>query len=189
MMENDIKKIKTSYAEEELKAFSQNLKAARESAKLSQKELAQQIGITSATISAYENGVKNPSLEIALGLAKALNISVDDLCGTDLKVEKKIETYGQAIQMISALTKSQALRFVTVQYGDDYLDMQKEMEKFFSGFAEITNLFQNGTINEELYDLWVQNETKKYQDKKIIEPSSHKEDDNDYSIEDTDLPF
>lgn len=84
---NDVKKRKTSYTEEELKAFSQNLKAARENAKLSQKELANTIGITSASISAYEKRVKNPSLEVALGLAKALNVSLDSLCGIDLKIE------------------------------------------------------------------------------------------------------
>jgi len=84
---NDVKKRKTSYTEEELKAFSQNLKAARVNAKLSQKELANTIGITSATISAYEKRVKKPSLEVALGLAKALNVSLDSLCGIDLKIE------------------------------------------------------------------------------------------------------
>ena len=72
--------------------FSERLKEARLTAKLKQTELAKLSGVTAATISAYERADdgkgKNPSLENALKLAQALNVSLDWLCGTTVSNER-----------------------------------------------------------------------------------------------------
>ena len=69
--------------------FSKRLKDARETAKLKQSELAKKSGVTSATISAYENikngKTTNPSLENICKLAGTLNVSLDWLCGMEEK--------------------------------------------------------------------------------------------------------
>ena len=53
----------------------------REEKKISQKELADQLGVTSAAIGQYERGERKPSLEILIGLAQNLNISIPYLLG------------------------------------------------------------------------------------------------------------
>lgn len=54
---------------------------------LSQKELAERVGVRSASISGYESGKASPSLDVLIKLAKALNISLDYLCSIDIKME------------------------------------------------------------------------------------------------------
>lgn len=65
--------------------FARRLRKARERAKLRQCDLSEKAGVTAATISAYESydgsKGKRPSLDNALKLATALNVSLDWLCG------------------------------------------------------------------------------------------------------------
>lgn len=72
--------------------FAERLREARTAAKLTQAQLSMKAGVTAATISAYEsadgNKGKNPSLENALKLAQALNVSLDWLCGFSVRTEK-----------------------------------------------------------------------------------------------------
>lgn len=56
-----------------------DLKAARESAGLTQGGLAEAIGVSRKTINTVENGVFQPSTLLALKLARALGRSVESL--------------------------------------------------------------------------------------------------------------
>lgn len=44
-----------------------------------QKQLAESVGITRQTLSLIEKGDYNPTIKLALGLARALNCTLDDL--------------------------------------------------------------------------------------------------------------
>ena len=55
------------------------IQGCRNSKGLTQQELADEIGITRATIVALERGSYNPSLELAFRLAKFFNKKIDDL--------------------------------------------------------------------------------------------------------------
>jgi len=55
------------------------LKAVRTEAGLTQAELADRAGVSRKTINTVENGVFIPSTLLALGLAKALGTTVEDL--------------------------------------------------------------------------------------------------------------
>lgn len=57
------------------------IKELRKSLKMTQKEFSEFVGCTAATLSAYENDSKSPSLEIIKGIAEKCNISIDWLCG------------------------------------------------------------------------------------------------------------
>lgn len=59
--------------------LAQNLKALRESRDLSQKALAEQSGVPRPTIAHLESGQANPTLHVALRVARALGIRLDDL--------------------------------------------------------------------------------------------------------------
>ena len=70
-----------------------NLQAARKAANMTQVQLAEASGVTQETISAYENGVHNPTLTNLIKLKKALNehpegsdsITIEYLIGGELE--------------------------------------------------------------------------------------------------------
>ena len=61
--------------------LSQILKSEREKIKMSQERLGEIVGATQVYISQLERGVKKPSLDMALKLSDALNISLNKLTG------------------------------------------------------------------------------------------------------------
>lgn len=56
-----------------------SLKTARTAAGLTQADLAEKVGVTRKTINTVENGVFVPSTVLSLKLARALEMSVEDL--------------------------------------------------------------------------------------------------------------
>lgn len=58
----------------------ENLKKFRKQAGLSQKELADKIGVHQTLIAQFENGLKIPSLAVAVQIADTLEVTVDALC-------------------------------------------------------------------------------------------------------------
>ena len=59
--------------------FAQKLQILRMSKGYSQKEMAEFVNVTQPTICAYESGRAKPHLNTLKQLARALNVSVDDL--------------------------------------------------------------------------------------------------------------
>jgi XRE family transcriptional regulator, regulator of sulfur utilization len=63
--------------------LAQNLKQLRETRDLSQKALAEQSGVPRPTIAHLESGQANPTLSVALRVARALGIRLDELVELD----------------------------------------------------------------------------------------------------------
>ncbi len=61
------------------------LKSLRKDAGLTQKELADKVGVTNSTISFYEQEERSPSVDMIIRLSKIFNVSVDYLLGIDQK--------------------------------------------------------------------------------------------------------
>ena len=61
------------------KTFSKNLKFERESRKLTQKVMADKIGIKTQSYQAYESGISLPSSENLLKIAIIFELSIDEL--------------------------------------------------------------------------------------------------------------
>ena len=55
------------------------IKQLRKQAGLSQEDLAQEMGVTRQTIIAIENNKYNPTLELAMKLARRLDLHVDEI--------------------------------------------------------------------------------------------------------------
>ena len=68
----------------------ENIKMIRKNQGISQKELADKMGVTSSQIYYYEKGLRNPSEKHLQRFADALSVSVDMLLA-DKSEEKKIE--------------------------------------------------------------------------------------------------
>lgn len=67
----------------ELEVFAKRLRTARGNARLTYTELAQKAGTSDAVICKIENRKNGATLITAVRLAKALNVSLDWLCGLD----------------------------------------------------------------------------------------------------------
>lgn len=59
------------------------LKAARAAKDMTQKELADAVGVTRQTINAIEKGDYNPTIRLCLAICKTLNCSLDELFWED----------------------------------------------------------------------------------------------------------
>lgn len=68
--------------------FKKNLKYLRESAGLTQPELAKKAGVSKAVISQWENGLREPGMISLLLLADCFEISLDELVGRDGQIIK-----------------------------------------------------------------------------------------------------
>lgn len=65
--------------------FGARLKQLRGDKNMKQSELAKKLGVTAATISAYENGTRTPDINMASEIADLFDISVDNLLGKPSK--------------------------------------------------------------------------------------------------------
>lgn len=63
------------------KNISKNITKYRENAGFSQRELAQQLGITPSRISNWEQGANCPTIDILFEVCKALHVSINDIYG------------------------------------------------------------------------------------------------------------
>lgn len=63
--------------------FSQNLSAGRIHRGLSQKAMAEAVGVAQSTYSLYEKGAREPNISKIIKIAEVLSVSVDELFGTD----------------------------------------------------------------------------------------------------------
>lgn len=63
--------------------FNENLKDAREKRGLSQKEVAESIGVAKSTYSLYESGNREPNVQTIKKISDLLSVSADDLLGID----------------------------------------------------------------------------------------------------------
>lgn len=61
---------------------------AREKAGMSQKELAEKLGISPSTLNGYEKGNHDPKSAGLIGIAKACNVTTDYLLGLSDNIEK-----------------------------------------------------------------------------------------------------
>lgn len=61
--------------------FNENLKKARLQKGLSQKELAEEIGVAKSTYSLYESGNREPNVQTIKKISDTLSVSADELLG------------------------------------------------------------------------------------------------------------
>lgn len=65
----------------------ENIKKARKAAGVTQKQLAEEMGVYQKDVSRWENGEHVPGIEILAGICKALRVSADTLLETEIKNE------------------------------------------------------------------------------------------------------
>ena len=63
--------------------FNENLKNARERKEITQKEMAERIGVAKSTYSLYESGNREPNVQTIKKIADVLEVTADELLGLE----------------------------------------------------------------------------------------------------------
>ena len=66
------------------KLFCENLKMARKDCKLTQKQIANQLGVVESCYANWEQGRTEPNIDLLRKLSKILNISLDELINGEM---------------------------------------------------------------------------------------------------------
>lgn len=139
------------------------IKELRRSVNMTQREFAKEAGFTAATLSAYENGSKSPSLEIIMEIAKRFDVSIDWLCGLSEQKSNKINTFETYSDIINMLNQIQNIDLCPMKF--DYVaDPEQETaglsicDKDFCNMVQdilkMNKILQEGTLDKNLYDTW-----------------------------------
>lgn len=91
--------------------FGNTLRTLRLKENMTQAQLAQKLGLTKSVISAYETGLRLPSYETLIHIAKIFRVSTDYLLGLEHKQEIDLSGLSQAeidaiLNLIKAMQKS-----------------------------------------------------------------------------------
>lgn len=130
--------------------FISRLDQARKEKGLTQRELANKVGVTEVSMSRYINGTRVPSGPIVVNIAKALGISVDYLVGTSNV--KKRQTNADRIKNMSDEELAEWLTNIC--------DFKKDEEPYKSIYNLDTE--QEEEIHDSYGDLlkWLRSEAK-----------------------------
>lgn len=156
---------------------------------MSQRDFSKYVGCTAATLSAYENGSKSPSLEIVKGIAEKCNVSIDWLCGLVSKRnnEDNLVTYADLFRLIIKISNHSMggnkwnVFYVEESNTNDifsechpaYATMQTsdtQVLSFFKDWEKMYALYNAGTIDEHLYSLWVNDRISLYENSALELP-------------------
>lgn len=142
----------------DIKIFSERLKTIRTKKGLSQADLAKAVGVSAATISSYEtpNGTKIPALDKAAAIAKALEVSLDWLCGADETKNEKLD----GLELLNILSEIIDMLDMTTyvssenEFGyNERLNLicdNKDVIAFFREREKILPLLQDDTLADYL---------------------------------------
>lgn len=83
--------------------FGNRIKSLRTEKRLTQKQLANQIGVAVSAVSSYESGSRYPSYEVLINLAKTFHVSTDYLLGLNQRIE--IDVSGLTSDEIEAVAQ------------------------------------------------------------------------------------
>lgn len=151
------------------------IKKLRASMNMTQKEFSTFVGCTAATLSAYENGSKSPSLEIIKGVAEKCNISIDWLCGLSEKKNSsdEIKTYTDIIRLLFKLENVLDFNLSTETILKETFPPCQiakiifnnfEMYNFIDDWKKMKELHDENIIDDGVYSLWAEKILKDYDD-------------------------
>lgn len=136
--------------------FSEMLTYFREKKGLSKTQLSKEASISLSSISQYESGEKAPGIIAARHLAEALDVTVNDLCGTDTE-EKWKENPVTALLTVLELFQFQIAEIgtntITLGFKEDCSDYSaSEVKKFFEKYKVIQAIENLDVGGKELKD-------------------------------------
>lgn len=147
--------------------MSSRIKELRTSLNMTQVAFAESIGASQNALSGYENKERIPSYDVLIAIATKYNISIDWLCGlSDIKnLHRNINTYSDLFRVLlklydakykddnSSCVKKFSYSNKTVTF--DFSDPSRRIQTFLLEWNKMYNLYNDNTIDSELYSLWL----------------------------------
>lgn len=164
-----------------LEAFHEKLSELRRARGASQREIAKLIGVTPASLSAYEKGDKTPSLDVAVKIAQEYGVSLDWLCSTGESPTMTGDDFFRCITQICEtfpLAEIETRRIPYHEYGLDeieYAEYSAEevatgvtpmlgevsirirseyLYRFAEPYEKYRNLYLSGDLDNEMFTMW-----------------------------------
>ncbi|MDR1630216.1 MAG: helix-turn-helix domain-containing protein [Oscillospiraceae bacterium] len=95
------------------RAVGERIKEIRKAHNLTQKQLAEMIGISITHISVIERGVKTPKLETLIDIANAMHVNSDSLLQDVLIISQQVKT-SELFELIKDLPPKQQQRILKI---------------------------------------------------------------------------
>ena len=179
--------------------FAEKIFELRKKKGITQREVADAVGITAASISAYEKGTKIPPLDTAIAVAKYFGVSLDYLCGLQdgdsIKGKNKL-TRADVLRMLSVIRENAFGVSVycstdydnTLPYTTSILINSKTdwANRYFEKFDTLVKLCKSRDIDAEVLEAW---KHKKLSEPEYLTPINLPEDDSFIQVDDEELPF
>ncbi len=151
----------------------QHIKEMRLKKGLTQKQFADSIGITGASVMNYEKGVKLPPLDTILKMSKVLEVSLDWICGRDNDtLMNPPKTYADILRGLVMATRGVRSSI----YESEYDNAESEVSVSYSDEAiksiiikwnSVKRAYDSNAIDDDLYSLWIEREYKKLSEYKL----------------------
>lgn len=158
--------------------LSTRIKELRTSMRLTQKEFAELINVSTVSVSSYETEAKSPSLDMIINIAQKCNVSIDWLCGLSNKqsLGNEIKDYPDLLRTLVNLCSVKYLDTTTpvVDASTGWtasmhfiVENDNIVREFFVEWKKMYDLLSTGTIDTELYTLWIEKELAKHKNHPI----------------------
>jgi len=156
--------------------FATRLRERREKMGLTQTALAKKIGVSPQMISAYEKNIhgegKTPTLDKVLLLADVLEVPIDWLLGVRRsRLSFAIETYSDLVSCVEAIASAVDAETNIDESWDPYTETHSMyafmriddefLARFFERRYKMAGLLKDGTLDEKLYQSWLDGELAK----------------------------
>lgn len=155
--------------------FANRLRERQKQLGITQAKMADMINVAPGTLSAYLKQDKVPTLEKAVEIAKALDVTVGWLCGEDAPRADSLQlnsqsTYADLVQIIESMVSLPLVNEFDVEptqikgYSPDgavWLDgisieiADPVLSNFYSDYAKIKSVLASEAFGKELLDAWL----------------------------------
>lgn len=148
--------------------FAKAVSEARKNKRITIKELADICGVSVAAINRYMAGKSYPTLEIAVRMAKAVDVSIDKIFG----LHKDDSQLADAFLLISDLmmTKGDFLYLADFDQGRKTIFITPETFHGaidFESWEKLVVLYRRDIIPKEMYDAWIEKKSDSLRDFKL----------------------
>lgn len=160
--------------------FSIRIKELRSSLNMTQVQFAKYVGTNQVTISSYEVGSTNPSLEAVKEIAQKCSVSIDWLCGLSDKksLGESVATYSDLFRIILNIFNAKCNYddhcplIDKISINDQVVNITFHEDEVFSKYVsewwtKMAKLHSDGIIDDELYTLWIEKQLTTYKDHAI----------------------
>lgn len=152
----------------DIRFLPERLKELRRNVNMTQKEFSEKIGCTMASLSAYENGSKNPPTQTLINIALNFDCSIDWLLGLketpnyDNK-PTPVQTYSEFIKKLFLLDNDHISFFIACNCSHNEKDLSQckgiafsdpVIKLFLEKWRQTKDLYNDGTIDETIYIAW-----------------------------------